>query len=234
MVSNRPGPTLRDRRHECEALDRLLESVRQGRSGALLLRGEPGAGKSALLEYAIERVSDWRVARAAGAQSEMELAFSGLHQLCAPLLDGLDRLPGPHRDALGTAFGLTAGAAPDRFAVGLGVLGLLSETAEERPLLCVVDDAQWLDRASAQLLAFVARRLLAGRAALRRSIVRRPARLDGSAGIDGRRAAPRGRVRAARVGGARSARRSGARPDHRRDARPAAGAARAAPRAGAG
>ena len=101
------------------------------------------------------------MARAAGVQSEMELAFAGLHQLCAPMLDRLERLPGPQRDALGTAFGLTAGHAPDRFLVGLAVLSLLAEVAEERPLVCLVDDAQWLDRASAQALAFVARRLLA-------------------------------------------------------------------------
>ena len=126
-----------------------------------MVRGEAGVGKTALLEYAIESASDLRVGRAVGVESEMELAFAGLHQLCAPMLDRLERLPGPQRDALGIAFGLSAGAAPDRFLVGLAVLSLLSEAAEERPLLCVVDDAQWLDRASAQALGFVARRLLA-------------------------------------------------------------------------
>jgi DNA-binding CsgD family transcriptional regulator len=157
---------LRGRDSECEALDRLLDAVRAGRSGALVVRGEPGVGKTALLEYALERASGCRVARAAGVQSEMELVFAGLHQLCAPMLDRLERLPGPQRDALGTAFGLARGVAPDRFLVGLAVLSLLSEVAEERPLVCLVDDAQWLDRASAQALAFVARRLLAESVAL--------------------------------------------------------------------
>ena len=137
----------------------MLEAVRGGESRALVLRGEAGVGKTALLEHAIDRASGFRVARAAGVQSEMELAFAGLHQLCAPMLDQLGRLPDPQRDALGTAFGLTTGNAPDRFFVGLAVLGLFSEVAEDRPLLCVIDDAQWLDHASAQALAFVARRL---------------------------------------------------------------------------
>ncbi|MCW3043807.1 MAG: ATP-dependent transcriptional regulator, MalT-like, LuxR family [Actinobacteria bacterium] len=150
---------MQDRRSECEVLDRLLEAVRQGQSRVLVLRGEPGVGKTALLEYVAERASGCRVARAAGVQSEMELAFAGLHQLCAPMLDHLERLPEPQRDALGTAFGLRAGAAPDRFLVGLAVLGLLSEVADERPLVCLIDDVQWLDRASAQALEFVARRL---------------------------------------------------------------------------
>ena len=152
---------LRGRRSECEVLDGLLEVVRGGRSGALVVRGEAGVGKTALLEYAIESASDLRVVRAVGVESEMELAFAALHQLCAPMLDRIDRLPGPQHDALGIAFGLRAGAVPDRFFVGLAVLSLLSEVAEERPLVCVVDDAQWLDRASAQTLGFVARRLLA-------------------------------------------------------------------------
>jgi hypothetical protein len=152
---------LRGRRGECEVFDRLLGAVRAGRSGALVVRGEPGVGKTALLEYAIGSASDLRVLRAVGVESEMELAFAALQQLCAPMLDRLGRLPGPQHAALGTAFGLSEGVAPDRFLVGLAVLSLLSEVAEERPLLCVVDDAQWLDRASAQALAFVARRLLA-------------------------------------------------------------------------
>jgi AAA ATPase domain len=126
-----------------------------------VVRGEAGVGKSALLEYVVGAAADMRVARAVGMESEMELAFAGLHVLCAPLLDRLEGLPGPQRDALGIAFGLRAGAAPDRFMVGLAVLTLLAEVAEDRPLLCVVDDAQWLDRASAQVLAFAARRLLA-------------------------------------------------------------------------
>jgi DNA-binding CsgD family transcriptional regulator len=126
-----------------------------------VVRGEAGVGKTALLQYAIASASDLRVVRAAGVESEMELPFAALHQLCGPLLDGLERLPAPQADALATAFGLRVGAPPDRFFVGLAVLSLLSEAAGERPLLCVVDDAQWLDRASAQTLAFVARRLFA-------------------------------------------------------------------------
>ena len=157
---------LQGRPNECELLDRLLEAVRGGESRALVVRGEPGVGKSALLEYVVGRASECRVARAAGVQSEMELAFAGLQQLCAPMLDRLERLPAPQRDALGTAFGLTAGAAPDPFLVGLAVLGLLSEVADERPLVCLVDDAQWLDRASVQALEFVARRLFAESVAL--------------------------------------------------------------------
>jgi len=152
---------LRGRRSECQALDRLLEAVRAGRSGVLVVRGEAGIGKTALLEYAIESASDLRIVRAVGVESEMELAFAGLHQLCAPMLDRFERLPGPQRDALATTFGLNLGAVPDRFLVGLAVLSLLSEVAEEQPLLCVVDDGQWLDEASAQVLGFVARRLLA-------------------------------------------------------------------------
>ena len=154
------------RRHECEVLDRLLEAVRGGQSGALVVRGAAGVGKSALLDYVAERASGCRVARAAGVQSEMELAYSGLNQLCASMLDRVDRLPAPQRDALRTALGLAAGAAPDRFLVGLAVLSLLSDVAREEPLVCLVEDAQWLDRASAQILAFVARRLVAESVAL--------------------------------------------------------------------
>jgi DNA-binding CsgD family transcriptional regulator len=155
------APALVDRQRERRALDGLLEDLRSGRGRALVVRGEAGVGKSALLEYAAGAAADMRVARAVGVESEMELAFAGLHQLCAPLLDRLERLPAPQRDALGSAFGLRGGGAPDRFLVGLAVLTLLSEAAGERPLLCLVDDAQWLDRASAQVLGFVARRLLA-------------------------------------------------------------------------
>jgi DNA-binding CsgD family transcriptional regulator len=167
MANVDPGAAgLLDRRSERKALDRLLAGVRAGQSQVLVLRGEAGVGKSALLEYVRESASGCRVARAVGVESEMELAFAGLHQLCAPFLDRLERLPGPQRDALGTAFGLSAGPVPDRFLVGLAVLGLLSEVAEEGPLVCLVDDAQWQDRASAQALAFVARRLLAESVAL--------------------------------------------------------------------
>lgn len=153
--------TLRGRDRECAALDRLLDAVRGGESRALVLRGEPGVGKSALLQYVVGSASGCRVARAAGVEYEMELAHAGVHQLCAPVLDLRDRLPGPQRDALATAFGLDAGPPPDRFVVALAVLGLLAEVAEEQPLICVVDDAQWLDKASVLSLAFVARRLLA-------------------------------------------------------------------------
>jgi DNA-binding CsgD family transcriptional regulator len=155
-----------DRHRERETVDRLLADVRAGQSRVLVLRGEAGVGKTALLEYLLEQTDGFRVARAAGVESEMELPFAGLHQLCASMLDRIDALPGPQRDALGTAFGLSDGSPPDRFRVGLAVLGLLAEVADGRPLVCVVDDAQWLDRASVQTLAFVARRLLAERVAL--------------------------------------------------------------------
>ena len=147
------------RRGEREVLDRLIDDVRAGQSRALVVRGEPGVGKTALLEYLVEQASGCRVVRAAGVQSEMELAYAGLHQLLAPVVDRLARLPVPQRDALRTAFGVSPGPTPDRFLVALAALSLLSEVAEERPLICVVDDEQWLDRASAQVLAFVARRL---------------------------------------------------------------------------
>jgi len=152
---------LRGRRAECGVLDGLLEGVRGGRSAVLVVRGEAGVGKTALLDYAIESAPDLSFARAAGVESEMELAFAGLHQLCGPMLDRLGQLPGPQRDALRIAFALEAGPAPDRFLVGLAVLSLLSEMAGDRPLVCVVDDVQWMDRVSVQVLAFAARRLLA-------------------------------------------------------------------------
>jgi DNA-binding CsgD family transcriptional regulator len=142
-------------------LDRFVADVRVGEGRALVVRGQPGVGKTVLLDYLTERASGCLVVRAAGVQSEMELAFAGLHQLCAPLLDHAESLPGPQREALRTAFGLSAGPPPDRFLVGLAVVGLLSETAGERPLICVVDDQQWLDHASAQALGFAARRLAA-------------------------------------------------------------------------
>jgi len=154
------------RRAECEALDRLLADALAGQSRVTVLRGEAGVGKSALLGYLSDCAADWRVARAVGVESEMELAYSGLHQLCAPMLDQLDRLPVPQRDALAIVFGRSAGPAPDRFLVGLATLTLFAEIAEEQPLVCIVDDAQWLDQASAQILGFVGRRLLAERIAL--------------------------------------------------------------------
>ena len=137
-----------------------------GRSGVLVLRGEAGVGKSALLNHLSERVTGWHVASAVGVESEMELAYSGLHQMCAPMLDRLDRLPVPQRDALSTVFGLSAGSPPDRFLVGLATLTLFAEVAEKQPLVCMVDDAQWLDLASAQVLGFVARRTLVERIAI--------------------------------------------------------------------
>ena len=165
MNSRMPGsdrPTgLRGRTRECEVLDRLISAIRSGESRSLVLRGEAGIGKTALLEYLVESASDVTVVRAMGVESEMELAFASLHQLCAPILDPLERLPTPQRQALEIGFGLNTGAAPDRFLVGLAVLNLFSEVAEGGPLLCVVDDAQWLDQISAATLAFVARRLLA-------------------------------------------------------------------------
>jgi DNA-binding CsgD family transcriptional regulator len=143
------------------ALAGFVDAVRAGESRVLVLRGEPGVGKTMLLDHLTGHAAGCRVERAAGVQSEMELAFAGLHQLCAPMLNRLTRLPAPQREALKTAFGLTVGPAPDRFLLGLAVLSLLSEVAEERPLICIVDDQQWLDSASAQALGFVARRLAA-------------------------------------------------------------------------
>jgi DNA-binding CsgD family transcriptional regulator len=157
---------LQGRTAECATLDRLLIEAQAGRSQALLLCGDPGIGKTALLDYLAERASNCRVIRAVGIESEMELPFAGLHQLCGPLLDRLDRLPGPQATALATAFGLSAGDPPGRFIVGLALLSLLGDVAEEEPFVCIVDDAHWLDRVSAQTLAFVARRLLAERVAL--------------------------------------------------------------------
>jgi DNA-binding CsgD family transcriptional regulator len=138
-----------------------LADALAGRSRATVLRGEAGVGKTALLGYLSDQLAGWQVARAAGVESEMELPYAGLHQLCAPMLDHLDRLPVPQRDALATVFGRSASAAPGRFLVGLATLTLFAEVAEQQPLACVVDDAQWLDHASAQILGFVARRLLA-------------------------------------------------------------------------
>jgi len=162
-VPGRPGGAagMVDRLSERDALDWLVGVVRAGGSRVLVVRGDPGVGKSVLLDHLAGRAPGpgCRVARVAGVQPEMELAFAGLHQLCAPMLGCAGRIPGPQRDALRTAFGLAAGPPPDRFFVGLAVLSLLSEVAGERPLICLIDDAQWLDRASAQALGFVARRL---------------------------------------------------------------------------
>jgi DNA-binding CsgD family transcriptional regulator len=154
------------RSKECARLDDLIVQAKAGKSGVLVLRGPPGTGKSALLEYAAERADGCRTVRAEGVESEMELPFAGLHQLCSSLLGHLERLPPPQREALGTAFGLSSGGQPDRFLISLATLSLLAEAAEEAPLLCLVDGAQWLDRSSAQVLAFVARRLQAESVAL--------------------------------------------------------------------
>src|SRR5712691_1061780 len=176
--------TLRGRGQQCETLDGLLADVRAGRSRALVVRGEPGIGKTALLGYAAETAQDFQLARAVGVESEMELPFAALHQLCCPMLSRIGALPSPQREALGVAFGLCSGGAPDRFLVGLAVLGLLSEVAAGQPLLCLVDDAQWLDQASAQALAFVGRRLDAESVALLFG-TRDPAGEGGLAGLPG-------------------------------------------------
>src|SRR3954454_9496841 len=160
MSARRP-PVLVGRAGERRRLDRLLEDVRGEQRAVLVVRGETGVGKTALLHYCAQQASGVRVARIAGVESEMELAFAGLHQLCAPMLDRAGALPAPQRAALGVALGRATGPAPDRFLVALAALSLLSEVAAERPLLCLVDDAQWLDAASGQVLGFVARRLLA-------------------------------------------------------------------------
>lgn len=161
MTSYGSGVELLGRGNECQALDELLVAVRTGRSATVVLRGEAGIGKTELLRYVRERATGCRIVTAAGVQSEMEISYAGLHQLCRPLLTGLDQLPGPQRDALSTTFGLRGGDVPDRFLVGLATLSLLAEADGDRPLVCLVDDAQWLDQASALTLEFVARRLLA-------------------------------------------------------------------------
>lgn len=159
MGTGSTPPQLLGRRRECDALDDLVRSARSGHSGVLVVHGEPGIGKSALLDHVAAGASDCRVLRVAGVESERELAFAGLHQVCRPFLDQLDRLPAPQADALGVALGSSVGDPPDRFLVGLAALTLLAEGARDEPLVCLVDDAQWLDKASAQTLTFVARRL---------------------------------------------------------------------------
>src|ERR671931_550431 len=155
------GSAFVGRTSERDVLDGLLTSVRRGESEVLVIRGEPGIGKTALVRYAARQASGFRVAEVAGVEAEMELPFAGVHQLCATMLDRLGALPTPQRDALSVALGLTTGAMPDPFLVGLAVLGLLAAGAEGRPLLCLVDDAQWLDAASGQILGLVARRVRA-------------------------------------------------------------------------
>jgi DNA-binding CsgD family transcriptional regulator len=157
---------LRGRSRERDRLGLLLTGIRSGRCGVLVVRGEAGIGKTALLEQLTEQATGCAVARATGVQADMELPFAGLQQLFGSMLGPLERLPGPQRDAVEVAFGLRFGPAPDRFEVGLAMLALLAEVAEQQPLVCIVDDAQWLDQASARTLAFVARRLMAESVAL--------------------------------------------------------------------
>jgi DNA-binding CsgD family transcriptional regulator len=166
MVTRAPAVKLLGRQRERAVLERLLDTARDGHGAVLVVHGDPGVGKTALLEYAVEAGQDFRVVRAAGVEGEMELDYAALQRLCSPILEFIERLPDPQRNALEVAFGLSAGQAPSPFLVGLAVLGLLSEVAEQQRLLCVVDDAQWLDGASARSLAFVAHRLLAERIAL--------------------------------------------------------------------
>ena len=159
----REGFVLLDRRTERAAIDRVLNAVRSGLSGTLVLRGGPGVGKSTLLKYAVEAAPDLRVSSIAGVESEITMEFGGLHQLLVPCLPQLGDLPPPQRGALRVAFGQETGPPPERFLVGLATLTLLSRAAEAQPLLCIVDDAHWLDPESAQVLGFVARRLCADR-----------------------------------------------------------------------
>jgi hypothetical protein len=151
----------RGRSREREALDGLLDRVRGGESAVLVIRGEAGIGKTALMRYCARQAAGCRLVQIVGVESEMELPFAALHQLCGPMLGCLPALPEPQQRALRVTFGLAAGTAPDRFMVGLAVLSLLTENAAARPLVCLVDDAQWLDEASSQVLGFAARRLLA-------------------------------------------------------------------------
>ena len=159
MTGRAPGFVGRAR--ERAALDRMLDDIHEGKSSALVIRGEPGIGKTALMQYCARQASGCLVAQIAGVESELEMPFAAIHQLCRPLLAGIDALPDPQQQALRVAFGLAAGATPDRFVVGLAVLGLLVEASAERPLVCLVDDAQWLDEPSRLVLGFVGRRLLA-------------------------------------------------------------------------
>src|SRR5260221_3443952 len=147
------------RSKECEVIDRVLHAARSGRGGTILVHGEPGIGKSALLDYAAGAATGFQVLRAVGSEAEVDLAFAALQQLCAPCLASLERLPAPQRDALRVALGHTTGPAPDRLLIGLALLSLLSQLSSEHPVLCIADDAQWFDRESGQAFAFAARRL---------------------------------------------------------------------------
>ena len=190
------APAFRGRARERAALDGMLDRVREGESAVLVMRGEAGIGKTALMQYCARQASGCRVAQIAGVESELEMPFAAVHQLCEPMLGHLDALPEPQQQALQVAFGLAAGNTPDRFVVGLAVLGLLAEVAAERPLVCLVDDAQWLDEPSRQVLGFVGRRLLAeavllllrGQGSRRRAAVSRPAEPDARGAHRGRRA----------------------------------------------
>src|SRR6201996_7972382 len=162
----RSGRALLGRERELVVLGQLLDDVRAGRGGVLVWDGEAGVGKTALLEYAVEAGPEFRIARTSGVEAEMELPFAAVQQLCSPFIDFRERLPQPQHDALDVAFGLRTGPAPDRFLVGLAVLGLLAEAAEEQALACAVDDAHWLDTGSARILTFVARLLVAEKIAL--------------------------------------------------------------------
>ena len=161
-----PPPRWFGRTGELEILGQLIANARKGRSAVLVVRGESGIGKTELLRQLTAEATGFAVARVAGVESEMELPFAGLHQLCAPMLGRLGSLAEPQRRALSVAFGLASGDSPDRFMVGLAALSLMAEASEKRPILCVVDDAQWLDQASAHVLGFVGRRLLAEPVAL--------------------------------------------------------------------
>src|SRR3954471_2104360 len=160
-MSGTRGPGFVGRTSERDVLGGLLAKVRDGESEVLVIRGEAGVGKSALLRYIARQASGFRVVEVTGVEAEMELPFAGTHQLCAPMLDRLEKLPAPQRDALSVALGSAAGDVPDPFLVGLAVLSLLSTVAERRPLLCLVEDAQWLDAAASQILGLVARRVRA-------------------------------------------------------------------------
>src|SRR4051795_8437936 len=172
------------RTSECQRLDGMLAQARDGQSAGLVIRGEPGIGKTALLRYAARQASGLRIAQIEGVQAEMELPFAGIHRLCAPLFAGLEVLAEPQQNALRVALGVSSGDAPDRFLVALAVLSLLCATAGKRPLLCLVDDAQWLDAASVQALGFVARRLLAEPVAMMFSL-RDPVTTGGFDGLPG-------------------------------------------------
>src|SRR3954471_10613314 len=167
-------PRLLCRAAECQVLGRLLEEARADRSAVLVIRGEAGVGKTALLNYCARQAAGFRVARIAGVESEMDLPFAALHQLCAPLLGCVDALAVPQQTALRVAFGLSSGDAPDRFVVGLAALSLVAEAAVKTPLLCLVDDAQWLDDPSGQVLGIVARRLVAESVVLVFAVCDRP------------------------------------------------------------